>query len=106
PDLATTRSFINVADTWAITDADVGLTIDHGAPADLDVFLVAPDGTREELTTDNGGSFGSGYTSTVFDDEASTSVAAGSSPFTGHFRPESPLSVLDGMQAAGPWMLE
>jgi hypothetical protein len=69
----------------------------------LDIFLIGPDGTRVELTTDNGGA---NFTNTSFDDEAATGIASGSEPFTGRFRPEGSLGTLDGISAAGTWNLE
>ena len=46
------------------------------------------------------------FTNTVFDDEAATSITTGSAPFTGTFRPEGSLAVLDGKLANGTWTLE
>ena len=64
-------STINIADPGTITDLDVRLNIDHTRDADLDVFLIAPDGTRVELFTDVG-STGDNYTDTILDDEGTT----------------------------------
>jgi subtilisin-like proprotein convertase family protein len=88
-----------------LSDVDVRLDISHTWTADLDIFLIAPDGTRVELTTDNGGS-GDNYTGTTFDDEADVSITAGAAPFAGRFRPEGSLSVLDGKPLSGTWYLE
>ena len=33
-------------------------------------------------------------------------ITSGSAPFTGSYQPEQPLSVLDGLNAAGDWQLE
>ncbi len=89
----------------SITDLNVRLNIAHTFVSDLDVFLVAPDGTRVELFTDVGGG-GANFTDTVLDNEASTSIASGSAPFTGSFRPEGSLAALYGMAANGAWTLE
>src|SRR5439155_9106721 len=51
------------------------------------------------------GSSGDNYTNTVFDDEATTPISSGTAPFTGSYRPESPLSAADGIGAAGAWKL-
>jgi hypothetical protein len=71
--------------------------------------LVAPDGTRIPLVTqsadDTYGSASSCAGTMVFDDSASASISGGSSPFTGSFRPQSPLSALDGKQIKGTWGL-
>ena len=47
-------STITITDPGTITDVNVRLNIDHPWVTDLDVFLIAPDGTRVELFTDVG----------------------------------------------------
>jgi subtilisin-like proprotein convertase family protein/subtilisin family serine protease len=92
----------------AIADVNVTVNLRHTNDADLDVFLVAPDGTRVELFTDVGGT-GDNFTSTVLDDQAATAITAGTAPFSGSFRPEGLLSAFNGMAAAtanGVWRLE
>jgi len=107
PDVRTppTLSSIVIASTGVVSDVNVTLNITHTYDADLDIFLIGPNGTRVELTTDNGPS-GQGFTNTVFDDEAATSITAGTAPYTGSFRPEGLLSSLDGIPANGTWTLE
>jgi subtilisin-like proprotein convertase family protein len=105
-DLATLRSSINVNGlSGAIRDVNVRLDISHTWDADLDVFLISPQGRRIELFTDVGGS-GDGFSATMLDDEASASVAFGAAPFSGAFRPEGSLSAMDGLNANGTWLLE
>jgi hypothetical protein len=43
---------------------------------------------------------------TVFDDEAANSIAVGSAPFNGSFRPEQPLSAADGILGTGNWRFQ
>ncbi len=105
PDNTTVTSILNVPCGGAIIDVNVALDITHTFDADLDIFLIAPDGTTVELTTDNGGG-GNNYTGTIFDDEAATSITAGTAPFTGSFQPEGLLSDLDGRGGEGTWTLE
>lgn len=95
---------ITVSDNGTITDVNATINITHTWDADLDIYLVHPDGTVVELSTDNGGS-GDNYTNTTFDDSASTPVTGGTAPFTGTFRPEGSLSVLNGKNMAGVWYL-
>lgn len=104
-DYATLESSLAVAFDKTVLDVDVQVNIDHTYDGDLDIFLVSPDGTRVELTTDNGGT-GEGFDGTIFDDEASTDITDGSAPFVGSYRPETALSAIDGESASGTWILE
>lgn len=88
-----------------ISKVTVRLNITHTWVSDLDITLIAPDGTRVLLTSDLGGS-SDNYTNTVFDDAAASPISSGSAPFTGTFRPIAPLSSLNGKAAAGQWKLE
>ena len=75
--------------------------------------VVAPDGTVVPLSNNRGGSgdnFGTGAndctgTPTVFDDGAAVSISAGTAPFAGSFRPDSPLTALFGHEMNGTWKL-
>ena len=104
-DLSTVTSSIVINDVGTIADLNVKINLTHTWDDDLDIYLIAPDGTRIKLTTDNGGS-GNNYANTIFDDEASTSITSGNAPFSGTFRPEELLSVLDGKSMQGTWKLE
>ena len=104
-DKTTITSTLNIADTNIISDVNVGITLTHTYDADLDIFLIGPDGTRVELSTDNGGA-DNNYTDTIFDDEASSSITSGTAPFSATFKPEGLLSALDGIPANGSWTLE
>ncbi len=55
PDLTTITSTLTVPDSFSILDLDVALDITHTGDTNLDVYLIAPDGTRVELFTDVGG---------------------------------------------------
>jgi subtilisin-like proprotein convertase family protein len=104
-DRTTVESTLAAADALTLTDVNVTIgRITHTADGDLDIYLVAPDGTVVELSTDNGGT-GDNYVSTVLDDEAATLITAVSAPFTGSFRPEGSLATLDGRAALGTWRL-
>ena len=98
---------ISVDEPFTISDVDVQVLIDHSFDADLDIFLVAPDGRRIELSTDNGDS-GDVYLNTVFDDEAPVII---SDPSAQALWQEGggrslQLSVLDGTNSMGRWQLE
>ena len=104
-DFQYTRSYINIPRPLTIADIDVEVSITHSFTADLDAFLIAPDGTRVELFTDVGGS-GRDLSRTIFDSEASVPITSGSAPFRGRFRPEGSLAGLYQRNAQGTWTLE
>jgi subtilisin-like proprotein convertase family protein len=106
PNLGTvTNSVITIADDVNIEDVNVTLNIEHTFDADLDVVLIGPDGTTVELFSDVGGG-GDNFTNTTLDDAASTSITAGSAPFTGTFSPEGSLADFNGLSSAGDWTLQ
>ncbi|MDT0556477.1 proprotein convertase P-domain-containing protein [Patiriisocius hiemis] len=99
-----TESIITVTDDFGIEDVNVTLNLTHTFTGDLDIFLIGPDGTSVELSTDNGAG-GDNMIGTIFDDEASSPITGGSAPFTGSFQPEGSLSDFDGLSSAGDWTL-
>jgi len=114
PDLATTTSVINVADTGRAVDVNVSFRINHTFDSDLTITLIAPDGTRVALTRNNGGSgenFGSGNTDcagtqTRFDDSAANPLDSQDAPFAGKFRPVGSLGAFYKTTVQGNWTLE
>ena len=87
----------------AVASPLVGL--DHTFVGDLVGSLVAPDGTSVTLF-DRRGLDGNNICQAVFDDSATRSIASAASreaPFTGSWRPESPLAGLNGHSADGTW---
>lgn len=87
----------------SVVDVDIKINISNRDDQDVDLFLLKSS-FQSELTTDNGAS-GDSYVNTIFDDEAPTAITAGTVPFTGRFRPETPLTVFDGHTANGDWIL-
>jgi subtilisin-like proprotein convertase family protein len=87
-----------------IIDINVMLDITHPADADLDVFLISPNGREVELFTDVGGA-GDNFDDTTLDDEAATAITAGAAPFNGTYRPEGLLSSFDSQSPNGMWKL-
>ena len=100
PDQTTTTSDINISESGTITDLNVYVDLTHTWVGDLEISLVAPDGTQI-LLFGNWGSFGDNLTDTIFDDEAGTNISAGSAPFTGSFIPDQSLSAFDGFSITG-----
>ena len=103
-DVAQTKSVLTIDQDVTIHDLNVNLSLRHTYDSDLRIRLVAPDGTTIYLSNRRGGS-GDNFTNTVFDDEATRAISAGSAPFTGSFRPENPLSIYDNKNARGTWQL-
>ncbi|MDO9207007.1 MAG: Ig-like domain-containing protein, partial [Sulfuricurvum sp.] len=103
-DYNTTLSAINITDSGTIQDLNVQINLTHSWDGDLNISLVAPNGTVIGLSSYNGGS-GNNYSNTLFDDEAVTSITSGAAPFSGIFRPEGLLSGLDGLEMQGTWVL-
>ena len=102
-------STLAVADAGPIKDVNATITgITHPFVGDLKLELIGPDGTIVVLTNRPGGPANSGdnFTNTVFDDEAPGTIAAGTPPYTGSFRPEQPLSAFDGKSQQGTWTLK
>lgn len=103
--IGTTTHSIEIFDTRTIIDVNVRLELLHTFTRDLEIRLISPVGTTVDLALRRGGD-GQNYSGTVFDDSAPTPISAGSAPFTGSFRPETPLADLIGLSAAGEWTLE
>ena len=96
-----------------IADLNVTLDISHTFVDDLDVFLIAPNGTRVELFTDVGGdgsSSGQNFRRTTLDDEGPVDIGTlledSDAPFTGRFQPEGSLAAFNGVYPNGTWTLE
>ena len=96
-----------------IRDVNVSVRITHSYDRDLELWLMSPNRTIVKLALRRGGvgdDFGHGPpdctgTHTVFDDQAPTAIGDAAAPFGGPFRPDQPLSVLNGKQGKGTWSL-
>jgi subtilisin-like proprotein convertase family protein len=96
------QSTIAVAGGDIVQDVNVTANITHTFDGDLTLSLITPASTTITLALRRGGS-ANNYRNTIFDDEAQTPIASGTPPFTGSFKPESPLSAADGVSGAGNW---
>src|SRR5579871_5929143 len=99
--LASTLMIPSYNGTFTIAHISVALTIAFSPDSALTATLIAPDGTTVTLFSGVGGT-GKGFTSTVFDDSATTPIAAGTAPFTGAFQPASQLAALVGHAVERP----
>lgn len=107
-DYTTVKNELIIEQEGIIVDVNVTIDISHTYNGDVNVYLVAPDGTRVILVRDLGGN-SHNFTNTTFDDSATkaiTSITPSQAPFTGSYRPMTPLSELNGLNSAGTWTLE
>jgi subtilisin-like proprotein convertase family protein len=111
PDNTTVDVPIVISSSGLVADINVRVRMNHTFDGDVSISLVAPDNTIVPLVTNRGAggdNFGSGNndcsgTPTVFDDSAATAISAGAPPYAGSFRPESPLSAMNGKSVNGTW---
>ncbi|MEP7265055.1 MAG: CotH kinase family protein [Bacteroidota bacterium] len=100
----TVNGIPNVIDTSAYGLESVCIDLTHTWDSDLDISLVAPDGTLILLSSANGGD-GDGYTS-CFNNTATACIMLGSAPFNGTFRPQGQLGRVNNLQNPnGTWFL-
>jgi subtilisin family serine protease/subtilisin-like proprotein convertase family protein len=97
-------SLLNVNEDLSFDAVTVQVDIRHPYAGDLDLRLQAPDGTEIVLSKHPGGE-GEDFQNTVFDDQASSPIRAGSAPFAGVYRPEVALANLVGKSTVGQWKL-
>jgi subtilisin family serine protease/disulfide oxidoreductase YuzD/DNA-binding cell septation regulator SpoVG/subtilisin-like proprotein convertase family protein len=103
---AVTRSTLTVTNDVGIADLNVRLNLASPDVGYVSVVLVSPTGVRTTLVPMSVAELGPEFRDTVFSDQATATISGGTSPFTGTFRPESPLSVMNGMSTQGTWALE
>jgi extracellular elastinolytic metalloproteinase len=113
-DVNTVEVPITISDLGRVGDVNVRIRLNHTFDGDLVLRLIHPDGTTVLLSSNRGSSgdnFGSGAndcsgTPTIFDDNALTPISGGAAPFAGTFKPETPLSALNGKLMNGVWRLQ
>lgn len=89
--------------TFGLETVCVNLT--HTWDSDLDIYIVAPDGTSAMLVCGQGGS-DDNYTNTCFNSDAAQSISGQSAPFTGTFAPMGQMGLVNnGQNANGTWTL-
>lgn len=92
-------------DTLSFGLETVCIDLTHTWNADLDIFLIAPDGTSAMLVAGQGGS-DDNYTNTCFNVYVAQSITQGSAPFTGTFKPMGQMGrVNNGQNGNGTWTL-
>jgi subtilisin family serine protease/subtilisin-like proprotein convertase family protein len=104
PDVSQTTASLNVPQSLTIGRVTVNVNMANSIDGKIVLMLIAPDGTQVLLSNQEGGN-GQSFSGTVFDDAAGAPIGSGQAPFTGSFRPESPLAALSGKNAQGTWKL-
>jgi len=99
----TTRDTIKISRAGTIIDVNVRINLNHTNDGDLAISL-GKESNTSNLSIYNGQG-GQNFTNTVFDDSASISITQGSPPFTGTFKPQTPLSVFNNKELSGNWIL-
>ena len=83
----------------------VCIDITHTYDADLQIWLITPDNTYIELSSGNGVG-DDNYTATCFSDLSTALISTSAAPFTGSFKPESPLYIANnGVNPNNMWLL-
>jgi subtilisin-like proprotein convertase family protein len=83
----------------------VCINITHTWDSDLEISLVAPDGTTALLLSGIGGD-GDNFTNTCLNVTAAASVSTGSAPFTGTWKPMGVMGLVNNGQVGnGTWLL-
>jgi hypothetical protein len=105
-DNQTTRDTINYNDPlgYGIVDVNVKVdTVTHTWDSDLS-FTITHGATSVSLISGRGGS-GDNFIGCILNDSASQPISSGTAPFTGSWRPESPLSAFNTQGVNGQWIL-
>lgn len=104
-----TTTFVGIPNpAGPIVDLNVTVNIAHGYTGDLQIYLISPGGLITVPLALNAGGQGQDMMNLTFDDESITPIASGFGPFTGTYRPASPLSAFNGMSTTnsfGNWTL-
>jgi subtilisin-like proprotein convertase family protein len=95
----------NSIDTLSFGLETVCLNILHTYDSDLDISLIAPDGTQVLLSSGNGGG-DDNYIGTCFNQNATTNIVLGTAPFNGAFIPQGQMGIVNNNQNPnGIWRL-
>jgi len=94
----------NVAESVLIEDLNVEVSLATDYIDGISLYLYSPGG-NDAVLAENVLVAASDFQQTVFNDEAVQSIRAGTDPFTGNYRPETPLFLMDGEDVQGSWLL-
>lgn len=92
-------------DTTTFGLETVCIDLTHTWDADLDIYIVAPDGTSALLVSAQGGG-DDNFSNTCFNYDATQEIIGEPAPFTGTFRPMGQMGIVNnGQNANGTWKL-
>ena len=100
-------SSITIPDNYPLNDLKVQLNLTSPSDSNITAYLVGPNGKEIVLFANVGGS-GANFANVVFDDNATTSITAGTAPFSGTFQPQEPITnfIAGGLTSTeGTWTL-
>ncbi|MEO5643490.1 MAG: CotH kinase family protein [Bacteroidia bacterium] len=81
------------------------INLNHTYDGDLEISIIAPDGTSKVLASGLGGG-GQNYTNTCFNGYAPTAIGSSNPPFTGTFTPQGLMGMVNnGQNGNGVWTL-
>jgi subtilisin family serine protease/subtilisin-like proprotein convertase family protein len=100
----TQSSTITVNDSRAIKDVNLRLDLEHSFVSDLEITLIAPNGTQQVVFDRHGGN-GEDFNNVLLDDEAAQSIVTATPPYSGSLKPTNGLNTFDGQSALGTWTL-
>jgi subtilisin-like proprotein convertase family protein len=106
PDNATVKDSIvvNILNAFNVVDVNVRIdTLLHTWDADLS-FTLTRGAANCNIINSVGGS-GNNFIGTVLNDSAASPISSGTPPFTGTWRPSTPLTALNDVPVNGSWVL-
>ena len=100
-------STLNITDNYLVSGLTIQLNITDNNDPNLQITLVSPNNIPIILVPRGTGTSGtkSNFTSTIFDDFATSLIQNGAPPFFGRFKPLQPLSGFNGIASQGTWKL-
>ncbi|MBI5402393.1 MAG: M28 family peptidase [Ignavibacteriae bacterium] len=98
-----TLDTIKILTPGTVVDVNVNLNLTHTNDGNLWISLTKSN--TVDLSKYNGQG-GQNFTNTIFDDSANLSITQGTPPFTGRYRPQTPLLGLQGKELSGNWILK
>ncbi|MFN0276851.1 MAG: CotH kinase family protein [Chitinophagales bacterium] len=111
PDDGTSIEFtLEVSGLPTVIDTVFGLetvcvNIDHTWDSDLEIKIIAPDGTAATIIYGIGGD-GDNFTNTCVTENALNTFGSGTAPFTGEFKPTGDMGIINnGQNPNGTWKL-